>query len=109
MDALERFHKGDRHFPELEPDDTRSAGTALFDAMYLTAMEKLRPIAGERKALILFSDGEDNSSAHDLMDAIEAAQDRGLADLHGSIYRVEAWPAYLAQSLWDKGDGQAGW
>ncbi|MES1257024.1 MAG: VWA domain-containing protein [Acidobacteriota bacterium] len=74
MHALERFHKGDRHFPELEPDETRMAGTALFDAMYLTAMEKLRPALGERKALILFSDGEDNSSAHDLLDAIEAAQ-----------------------------------
>ena len=77
MEALDRFQKGDRHFPELEPDETRSAGTALFDAMYLTAgafAAAPRPQGGERKALILFSDGEDNSSAHDLPDAIEAAQ-----------------------------------
>lgn len=74
MGELERFHKGSRDFPELEPDDTRSAGTALFDAMYLTSTEMMKPVTGVRKALILFSDGEDNSSAHDLMDAIEAAQ-----------------------------------
>jgi Ca-activated chloride channel family protein len=74
MDGLESFEKHRARFPELEPDDTREAGTALFDAMYLTAMQKMRPIPGARKALILFSDGEDNSSAHDLMDAIEAAQ-----------------------------------
>jgi Ca-activated chloride channel homolog len=74
MDGLERFHKGGREFPELEPDNTRSAGTALFDAMYLTSTEMMKPVPGARKALILFSDGEDNSSAHDLMDAIEAAQ-----------------------------------
>ncbi len=74
MEALDRFQKGERRFSELEPDDTRSAGTALFDAIYLTALRKLQPVAGERKALILFSDGEDNSSAHDLMNAIEAAQ-----------------------------------
>jgi len=75
MEALDRFQKeGGRKFPELEPDDTRVDGTALFDAIYVTATQKLKPAAGDRKALILFSDGEDNSSAHDLMDAIEAAQ-----------------------------------
>jgi Ca-activated chloride channel family protein len=30
--------------------------------------------AGGQKALLVFSDGEDNSSAHHMMDAIEAAQ-----------------------------------
>lgn len=75
VDALEEYeHSGCRKFPELEPDKTRVDGTALFDALYFTALQKLKPVAGERKALILFSDGEDNSSAHDLMDAIEAAQ-----------------------------------
>jgi len=74
LNGLEEFQKGSRHFPELDPDNTRSAGTALFDAIYATAVQKLRKESGERKAIILFSDGEDNSSAHDLMDAIEAAQ-----------------------------------
>jgi Ca-activated chloride channel family protein len=74
MERFNRFQKGDRAFPELAPDDTREGGTALFDSMYLTAARKLGPVNGERKALILFSDGEDNSSAHDLIDAIESAQ-----------------------------------
>jgi Ca-activated chloride channel family protein len=75
IDAFKRYEKeGGRKFPELEPDNTRDGGTALFDAVFFTAHMKLAPVAGERKAMILFSDGEDNSSAHDLMDAIEAAQ-----------------------------------
>ena len=74
MDGLDAFHRGSRRFPELDPDDTREAGTALFDAIYITAVRKLRPQAGERKAIVLFSDGEDNSSAHHMLDAIEAAQ-----------------------------------
>jgi Ca-activated chloride channel family protein len=74
MDGLEAFPKSGGRFPELEPDDTRSGGTALFDAVYLTARDKLTTLSGERKALILLSDGEDNSSAHDLLDAIEEAQ-----------------------------------
>ena len=74
MEGFRRFEKGDRHFPELDTDDSRSGGTALFDALYAAATRKLGPVTGERKALILFSDGEDNSSAHDLLDAIEAAQ-----------------------------------
>jgi len=83
LGSLGEFQKGSRHFPELEPDDTREGGTALFDALYLTALHKLLPEHGERKAMILFSDGEDNSSAHDLIDAIDEAQ---LAD--SLIYTV---------------------
>jgi Ca-activated chloride channel homolog len=83
LGSLAEFQKGSRHFPELEPDDTREGGTALFDALYLTALHKLLPESGERKAIILFSDGEDNSSAHDLIDAIDEAQ---LAD--SLIYTV---------------------
>jgi len=71
---LTEFQKGGRHFPELEPDEIREGGTALFDALYLTALHKLMPERGERKAMILFSDGEDNASAHDLIDAIDEAQ-----------------------------------
>ncbi len=72
--SMTGFQKGDRKFAELDPDDTRSAGTALFDSVYAAATGKFGPPARERRALILFSDGEDNSSAHDLLDAIEAAQ-----------------------------------
>jgi Ca-activated chloride channel family protein len=74
MTGFDRFNKDMRDFRELEADNTRTAGTALFDAMYLTSMQLMKPMPGVRKALILFSDGEDNASAYDLMDAIEAAQ-----------------------------------
>jgi len=74
MESFRRFDKGGQRFRELDMDDTRSGGTALFDAVYAAAFRKMGPVPGERKAIVLFSDGEDNSSAHDLLDAIEAAQ-----------------------------------
>jgi Ca-activated chloride channel family protein len=73
IDSMSEFPKGSGRFPELDPDNTRDAGTALFDSIYAVT-RKLGAPARERRALIVFSDGEDNSSAHDLMDAIEAAQ-----------------------------------
>ncbi|HYG98050.1 MAG TPA: VWA domain-containing protein [Terriglobales bacterium] len=74
IDAYARFERGDRNFPELGPDENRSEGTALFDAIYYSATEKLQTSGRGRRALIVFSDGEDNSSAHDVVDAIDAAQ-----------------------------------
>ena len=76
LDGLERFDKGDRKFPELTVDDTREGGTALFDAVYFAIEEKIAQAQGRRKALVLFTDGEENSSAHDLLDAIDAARDQ---------------------------------
>jgi Ca-activated chloride channel family protein len=63
-----------RDYVEIDPDETREDGTALFDAICATAAEKMTGVARERKAILVFSDGEDNSSAHDLIDAIEASQ-----------------------------------
>ena len=74
IDGIERFDSGKRNFAELGPDEQREEGTALFDATYFSIAEKLNFIEHRRKALILFSDGEDNSSGHDLLDAIEAAE-----------------------------------
>ncbi len=59
--------------PELGPVEERDAGTAYFDAIYYSVAEKLAQETG-RRALIIFSDGEDNSSEYDQMSAIEAAQ-----------------------------------
>jgi VWFA-related protein len=59
--------------PELGPEEEREAGTAYFDAIYYSVAEKLAPETG-RRALIIFSDGEDNSSEYDQMSAIEEAQ-----------------------------------
>ena len=76
MDQLKRFEHGERGFPELGPrDEDRDGGTALFDALIYSS-EKFQNEPG-RKALVVFSDGEDNASAHHLIDAIEAAQGSG--------------------------------
>jgi Ca-activated chloride channel family protein len=74
MDGLRKFVKGDRQFPEIGPKENRDLGTALYDALYFTTSEKLKRAEERRRAIVLFSDGEDNSSEHDLLDAIEEAQ-----------------------------------
>jgi len=48
-------------------------GTLLYDAIYLGANEKLKNEVG-RKAMIIFTDGEDQGSRLKIQDAIEAAQ-----------------------------------
>ena len=47
--------------------------TLLYDAIYLGANEKLKNEVG-RKAMIIFTDGEDQGSRLRIQDAIEAAQ-----------------------------------
>jgi len=73
-----RFEDGDRKFPELGPNEDRELGTAFYDAIYYAVTEKLAGAQNGRKALLLFSDGEDNSSAHHLLDAIESAQNENV-------------------------------
>ena len=75
LDGLHSFAKGDHHFPEIGPEEDRELGTALYDAVYFTAKQKLMQSDERRRAIILFSDGEENSSEHDLLDAIQEAQD----------------------------------
>jgi Ca-activated chloride channel family protein len=60
-------------FPELGPKEDRELGTAFYDSIYYSVTEKLARENG-RRALLLFSDGEDNSSSHDMMSTIENAQ-----------------------------------
>jgi len=60
--------------PELGPILERDLGTALYDAVYYPIQEKMKGGDQRRRALIIFSDGEENSSEHDLSDAISAAQ-----------------------------------
>lgn len=68
-----RFDKGKGRFPELGPREDRDLGTAFYDSIYYSVIEKLARVEG-RKALLVFSDGEDNSSSHNMMTAIETAQ-----------------------------------
>jgi len=67
------FDKGKKHFSEIGPREDRELGTAFYDAIYYSVTEKLAETEG-RRAILLFSDGEDNSSSHDMMTTIETAQ-----------------------------------
>jgi Ca-activated chloride channel homolog len=73
MDRLKNYQHSDKHIPELGPKEDRQLGTAFYDSIYYSVTEKLAGESG-RRALLVFSDGEDNSSSHDMMTAIEAAQ-----------------------------------
>ena len=73
-DGLTRFDKGNYDFPELGPIEQRDLGTALYDAVFFGVKERLGERPGRRKVLLVLSDGEENSSEHDLIDAIEMAQ-----------------------------------
>ena len=60
-------------YSELGPKENRELGTAFYDSIYYSVTEKLGRENG-RRAVLLFSDGEDNSSSHDMMTTIEKAQ-----------------------------------
>lgn len=84
MDNLEEYHDRDRGFSDLGPQEIRISGSAFYDGIYHAADEKLKNVES-RKAIIVFSDGEDNASAHHMMDAIEIAQNVG-APVYGIRY-----------------------
>ncbi|MGN6594145.1 MAG: VWA domain-containing protein, partial [Terriglobales bacterium] len=73
-------------YPELGPKLERDGGTALFDAIDAAMADKLEAQNG-RRVLLLFSDGEDNSSAHDEGAVLADAQD---ADV--TIYTIRYLP-----------------
>jgi Ca-activated chloride channel family protein len=73
LEVWKTYHKSRARFPLLGPDDNRDLGTAFYDSIYYSVTEKLARENG-RRAILLFSDGEDNSSSHDMMTAIETAQ-----------------------------------
>lgn len=74
LQGLKDFDHKRATFPEIGPPDERDLGTAFYDALYYSTTEKLASAQTGRRALIVFSDGEDNSSAHHMLDTIEAAQ-----------------------------------
>jgi len=73
LGSYERFRKSPKSFPDIGPHDERELGTAFYDSIYYSVSEKLAQAEG-RKAILMFSDGEDNSSSHNMMTTIEAAQ-----------------------------------
>lgn len=73
LEHLKEYEKKSDRFPEMGPKEERDLGTAFYDAIFYSVAEKLASEDG-RRALLVFSDGEDNSSSHDMMTTIEAAQ-----------------------------------
>ena len=60
-------------FPGPVPTLQNTAGTVLYDAIYLASEEKLRQEVG-RKVIVVITDGQDYGSKMSRNDAIEAAQ-----------------------------------
>ena len=76
VDGLEGF-MGSRNrssYPLLGGIELAVGGTSFYDAIYHAANQMFQNVDRGRKALIVFSDGEDNSSAHHMMETIEMAQ-----------------------------------
>lgn len=65
----------------------RGGGTQLYDAIYLASDELMKPKDG-RKALVVFSDGEDRGSKETLNDAIDAA-DRANVSVYTIYFKGE--------------------
>jgi Ca-activated chloride channel family protein len=74
MDGLHEYENGHRSLLEFAPNERRVAGTAFYDAIFYSIEQRLAMSGRSRKALVIFSDGEDNSSGHHMLEAIEAAQ-----------------------------------
>jgi Ca-activated chloride channel family protein len=73
MQRWKAYSKKPQNFPDLGPLESRELGTAFYDSIFYSIEEKLAKENG-RRALLIFSDGEDNSSSHDMMTTIEEAQ-----------------------------------
>ncbi len=95
LDGLKHFEKKMQTIPEIGPRDWRVDGTAFYDALYYATTLKLANVDEGRRAIVVFSDGEDNSSAHNMMETIEAAQSENVV-LFGIRYtetRKGEWTA----------------
>ncbi len=73
LEEWKKYQKDSGKFQELGPKESRDLGTAFYDSIFYSVTEKLARENG-RRAILLFSDGEDNSSSHNMMTAIETAQ-----------------------------------
>jgi Ca-activated chloride channel family protein len=74
IDGLKNVDKKSQVSPEIGPREIRLGGTAFYDALYYATTLKLAKVDQGRRAIVVFSDGEDNSSAHHMISTIEAAQ-----------------------------------
>jgi Ca-activated chloride channel family protein len=63
--------------PRLGPAVNRNGGSAVLDAAYWSAREKLKGVSG-RKALIMIGDGKENASETSLVDLIDLLQNEDI-------------------------------
>jgi Ca-activated chloride channel family protein len=105
LERWKRYEKKPESFPEIGEKEMRELGTTFYDSIFYSIEEKLQNADG-RRAILIFSDGEDNSSSHDLMTTIEAAQAANVL-----VYTIRYTGtakhkrAHGAQQIWDSGDG----
>ena len=81
LNSLERglklMKKEYERAPRLGPAVNRSGGSAVLDAAYWSAREKLKGVSG-RKALIMIGDGKENASEMSLVDLIDLLQNEDI-------------------------------
>lgn len=99
-ESVEQFSNHPSRFPVLGPLVKREMGSAVYDAVFHTIQEKLAPADGSRKAVLLFSDGEDNASAHHMLDVLEAAQHSGVVIF--GIHYLDTRPTEAARNLYGR-------
>ena len=104
MEFWQRYEKDTQKFSEIGSPESRDLGTAFYDSIYYPVTEKLAREEG-RKALLMFSDGEDNSSSHDMITAIDAAQGANVVVLYDSLRGESLRKIDGAESIRDPGDG----
>ena len=68
LQQLDAYRHDSRHFSELGPTESRDLGTAFYDSIFYSVTEKLAKESG-RRALLIFSDGEDNETGGQPIDA----------------------------------------
>ena len=80
-------HAGPHALPQGNPEFAARGGTLLYDAIFLTASQKLQRIGG-RKIILVISDGLDNGSVANTGKAVHAAQEAD-AVIYGIHYEDE--------------------
>ena len=72
---------------ELTAPRRRSVGTGYHDAIHALARQRFQAVTG-RKAILVFTDGNDNASRHSLVEAIEAAQSADVLVFHLGLSKL---------------------
>ncbi len=73
LDVWKRYEKDTGRFPKLGPKEKRDLRTAFYDSIHYSITERYAVENGD-SAVLMFSDGEDNSSSRDMMTTFEIAQ-----------------------------------